>query len=181
MSSKFFAWSMLLIVLLAPAGCAKPKPPATLAANAPLYFHPELKLSWPVTPRESCEEKDLPGGIHRMYHAVSQTGSRSGDVSLMANVVEYPAGKVKDAPTMINEYLFATNSDETSRKTISHGPDQLPGVEVTTRILSKYGRKLVVVAGNRIYELVATCPREKPLNQPEINAFFDSLQIKKTP
>lgn len=174
-------WATVFMLILASAGCTKPKPPATLAANVPLYFHPDLKIAWPGKPQESCQEKELPGGIHRYYHAVASTGQQSREVSLMVNVIEYPDGKVKDAQSAINDYLFASNSDETSRKSISHGPDQLPGVEVTTRILSKFGRKLVVMQGNRLYELVATCPREQPLSQPEVNAFFDSLQLRKNP
>lgn len=180
LTPKFFAWAFPFAAV---SGLLA-SPPA--AAQAPaqqeqLRFQPGLTLKWPGKPSESSQILPGEGGDEKHYTALFTDKLPAGAVTFSAFVIEFPDKALKgmSPQRFLAAYVAASKKDETSRKEVEHGPKKYPGLEITTHARGLFGRKLVVLAGSRLYEVSVSSKSEEALKAPEVKAFLESLALGK--
>jgi hypothetical protein len=148
-----------------------------------LSFMPKLKLKWPGKPSESSQILATRDGEQKHYDAMFADKRPDGVVLFFAAVEEFPeeALKASSAKDLLLAYVFAFRKEETSRKELEHGPKKHPGLEISSQRTSPLGmrfcRRLVVFAGQRIYEISVSSKDKESLERPEVKAFLKSLAI----
>jgi hypothetical protein len=172
----------LLAVSLTAVGCWRGNPKAggiPAALGGGLSFAPGLRLNWPGPPSENSQIISDGAGDQKHYTATFTDRSPRGVVTYFAYVCEYPAKALAGTTPqeLVAAHVFSSKGDETSRKEIVHGPGKHPGLDITTRSGNRFGRKLVVMAGTRLYAVEIMSPSEELLRGPEAEAFFNSLAI----
>ena len=148
-----------------------------------LSFNPKLALKWPGKPFESSQVLTTKDGEQKHYSAMFADKRPDGLVLFSAFVEEFPEKALKgtSAKQLLAAYVLAFRKEETSRKELEHGPKKYPGLDITSQHASpsgiRFNRKLVVLAGRRIYCISVDCKDKEFLNRPEVKAFFESLAI----
>jgi hypothetical protein len=140
-------------------------------------FDPKLTLKWPEKPIESSQVIDTLHGPQKHYNAMLL--NRQDRTLYAAAVLEFPEKALKGSSPkdLVAAYVFGSKSQETSRKEVEHGKRKCPGLEITTKNEKGLSRKLVVMAGSRIYEVSVTSPTEASLQAPSVKAFLESLAV----
>jgi len=175
-----FALSLAPII----GGCSKPTVPAveTLSASEdsePVVNMP-LEVKWPGRPALSRQAQASQAGEQVNYTATYSQGGPEGVVIFLVSVAEYPAGLLQGTSPrqLLAAHVYALQKDELSRKEIEHGPRKYPGLEIATRSGRHLGRRLVIFAGTRLYEVSVSTTSGELLQSPEVTAFFDSFAVK---
>jgi hypothetical protein len=165
------------VAVLAAASAAASQAPAQ---REPLRFQPKLGLKWPGRPSESSQVLQTEAGDEKHYSATYTDKRSGGAVVFAAFAIEFPEKALKGTSPkeLLAAYVFASKKDETSRKEVTHGPKKHPGLDITTRAAKLFRRKLVIMAGLRLYEVSVTSKDEQALKTPEVKVFFDSLAIE---
>jgi hypothetical protein len=180
LSPKFSLWAFpiaaLSSLLVVSPAIAQPA-----AQPKQLRFQPKLSLKWPGKAFESSEILSTEHGDEKHYSALFSNKGGSGVVTFSAFVIEFPDKAVKGTTPkeLLTAYAFASKDDETSRKEVEHGPMKYPGLEISTKARGLFGRKLVVLAGSRLYEVSVSSKKEEALKAPEVKAFLESLALGK--
>jgi hypothetical protein len=175
---KFLLWAVSCTTLggLLAGSLAVAQPPAR---QEQLSFKPKLDLKWPGKPSESSQVLATAEGDQKHYSALFTHKHPSGVVLFSAFVEEFPDKALKGASPkeLLAAYVFASKKNETSRKEIEHGAKKYPGLEITTRTDKQFGRKVVVMARSRIYEVSVTSKTEAALKIPAVKTFLESLAV----
>ncbi|HVK18552.1 MAG TPA: hypothetical protein VM533_16575 [Fimbriiglobus sp.] len=175
---------VVMALAIGVSGCTKPPGIGTspsAAAERQLTFDPNLRLKWPGPPSEDSQLLNNEVGEQKHYSATFTDKRPEGVVIFSAFVDEYPADAVKqaDPEELLTATVFAFKADEVSQKKFAHGPQKYPGFDILSQSDGKFDRKLVVVAGRRVYHIAVTSTKEEWLKAPEVQAFFDSLSLDK--
>jgi hypothetical protein len=151
------------------------------AQREQLRFQPNLSLKWPGKASESSQILSTEDGDEKHYTALFSKKGTAGVVIFSAFVIEFPDKALKSttAKTLLAAYVFSSKDDETSRKEVEHGPKKYPGLEISTHARGLFGRKLVVMAGSRLYEVSVSSKSEEALKAPEVKTFLESLALGK--
>jgi hypothetical protein len=173
----------LLVGPLTVAGCWRGGPQAggiPAAQGGRLTFAPGLRLNWPGSPSEDSQIIPDGAGDQKYYTATFTDRSPRGIVSYSAYVCEYPpqALAATTPEEMVSAHVFASRKYETGRKEVAYGPRTNPGLDITTRSGDLFGRRLVVMAGARLYEVAVTSRSEELLRGSEAEKFFNSFAIE---
>jgi len=78
----------------------------------------------------------------------------------------------------LRNLCIAAKKDETSRKEIVHGPKKYPGLEITGKSGKYLRRRLVILAGLRLYDIGVIGNDEQALKTPQVNEFFEAAVTK---
>jgi hypothetical protein len=150
-----------------------------VAEGSQLSFNPGLGLKWPGAPHESIQNLTTEAGEHKQYTATFTEKRPEGVVVFSAFVTEYPVGALRgtDPKELLAAHVLASRKDETSRQAIAHGPQKHPGLDVATRSGTRVGRRLVVMAGRRLYEVGVSSTNEELMRGSKVKAFFDSFAV----
>jgi hypothetical protein len=149
------------------------------AQEAKLAFKPKLELKWPGKPEESSQVIKDGSFEQKDYTAHFVLKRATGNISFWASVAELPIKEMRENPKVaLAAYVLAFKKDETSRKEIEHGPKKFPGFEIASRTKFGFDRKVVVIAGQRIYQISVQSRDEDLLKIEEVKAFMKSLAIK---
>jgi hypothetical protein len=140
-----------------------------------------LGLKWPGSPHESSQVIPSDVGEEKHYDATF-TDRRSPDtiVPYSAFVIDFPekALKGKAPRDFLNAYVFASQKHETARKEVELGRCKHPCLEITTHSGDLFDRRLVVMAGPRLYEVSVSSRKEQALRDVQVKKFFESLVIE---
>jgi hypothetical protein len=173
-----------LTLAMAIGGCSKPTAPAveTLSASEdsePVVNMP-FEVKWPGRPALSRQAQATQAGEQVNYTATYSQGGPEGVVIFLVSVAEYPEKLLQGTSPreLLAAHVFALQKDELSRKEIEHGPRKYPGLEIATRSGRHLGRRLVIFAGRRLYEVSVSTTSGELLQSPEVTAFFDSFAVK---
>ncbi len=174
--------AFLIVAACVSSGCSKGAPAAP--AQAEPAFDPKLILKWPGTPSENRQA--IPGEAGFKGYSAMLTDKRAGGfIIFAANVNEYPEKTLleEDPKALLETYLLAFKENEISRKEVKHGSKQYPGLEINAWSIAASGpplisRRLVVMAGPRMYYISVTGSNKELMNAPEVQAFFDSFDVK---
>jgi hypothetical protein len=163
----------VLVLSIAVGGCSRAGPTSggnqqTAGGNQP-GFKPGLNLKWPGTPT-------VLAGDQEHYAATLTQKEPEGLIVFSAFVMQYPELQGADPNELLGAYVFGSQKSEISRKKIEFGRDKHPGFDIATRSGSRFGRKIVVMAGPRLYEISVLSTNEKLLGGPEVRAFIDSFK-----
>jgi hypothetical protein len=144
-----------------------------------LVFDPKFALKWPGKPSESNQVLATDNGPEKHYRAMFADKLTRGVTLYSASVEEFPEKTLKGTSPneLLVAYVHAFKKHETSRKEVEHGKKKYPGLEITSRRDKHFGRRLVVMAGSRIYDVSVVGPTEDALKAPTVKAFFDSLAV----
>jgi|SRR5262245_1155457 len=137
-----------------------------------------LKVTWPGPPEENLQANPG-GGVERSYHATYVARS-AGRVLLFSAFVDdfgVRAGELSPDDRLAAS-VTAFQKDEVSRTPIEHGPRRHPGFDIVSRRDGKVTRKLVVVAGSRVFTVSVTTSKEELLEALEVKRFFESFAIE---
>jgi hypothetical protein len=143
-------------------------------------FKPKLDLKWPGKPSENSQILSTGAGEEKHYSAIFTDKRPAVVLVFAAFVIEFPDKALQETSPkeLLAAYVFASKKAETSRKEVAHGAKKHPGLEITTRSDKHFGRKLIVVAGKRLYEVAVTSKKEELLTAPDVKAFFKSLAVE---
>jgi len=153
------------------------------AQTQELSFRPKFSVKWPGKPSEHSQVLQTELGEEKHYSAMFADKSPSGSVLYFAAVEELPKKALKEfgARKLLEAYVFAFKKEETSRKEITFGKGKYPALDITTHARKLFGRRLVILAGNRIYDVSVTSSDEQALKAPQVKAFFESFIPEKEP
>ena len=173
-----------LTLAMAIGGCSKPTAPAveTLSASEdsdPVVSMP-FEVKWPGRPALSRQAQAAHAGEQVTYTATYSQGGPEGVVTFLVSVAEYPEQLLQGTSPrqLLAAHVYALQKDELSRKEIEHGPRKYPALEIATRSGRHLGRRLVIFAGRRLYEVSVSTTSGELLQSPEVTAFFDSFAVK---
>jgi hypothetical protein len=146
----------------------------------PASTFPGLTLKWPGPPSENIQATPG-GGLEPTYAATYVSRSPGRFLLFSAGVTDFGP---KVAEEMSPEDLLAASvtafqKDEVSRTPIEHGPRRHPGFDIVSRRDGKVTRKVVVVAGSRVFTVSVTTSKEELLEDLEVKAFFQSFAVER--
>jgi hypothetical protein len=144
-----------------------------------------FSICWPETPEETHSISSPSDGIERRYHA-SCVVQAKGEVSIFGVFVHEYSTKVFDTISreqLLEAHVFGFKKFETNRKRLESGPNKYPGFDIASRMKVHehsrvtFGRRHVVLAGMRLFDVSVSCSNEESLNRPEVQTFFQSFAI----
>jgi hypothetical protein len=174
----------LILATVVAIGCPKAdnpsRTPAAQVQKDQPVFRPKFLVNWPGAPTESDLAIPTEQGEQRHYSAIFTDRQPGGVVLYGVFVDELPEKALagSDPKERLAAYVFANKRDETSRQAIEHGPKKYPGLDITTASGKRFGRRIVIAAGPRLYDVSVTSSKQEVLRSPAVAAFFKSFAIE---
>jgi hypothetical protein len=147
-------------------------------------FDPKLRLEWPAPPSETRRRIDAGSPDETTIYSASLVLTDPATI-FSATVHQFTEASLpgKDPRVMVAEH--ALQGDEGLDRKISeyvankaYETNKFPGVEVTAKSGNSFARRVVVLAGTRLYKIEAVSTKEDRLKAADVARFFDSFEIQ---
>jgi hypothetical protein len=162
------------------AQAPKTQAPKAQTPKAQTLLKSTFLLNWPGAPTEGDGVIWTKEGQQRHYSATFMDRPPGGIVVYTLSVIEWPEKTLAglEAKQKLDAYVFSQKRDETSRQAIEYGPKKYPGLDMTTGSGDAVGRRIVIVAGPRLYDLSVAASNQEALRSPAVAEFFHSFAIQ---